>query len=268
MSLEVELEIEIKRQLQDGIKLAKAGDKAAAETVFSRILSASADCEDALVWKAAVTDNRGEAVRCLERALELNPNNRRAQAGLEWAQRRLEDNQTETVELPASTSPVTPPAPPPVGPPPLRLVVPPFEPKSETKAEPAPYKKSRFTNQPPASMLPPEALPQKPPRPDRSKKSRPRFSVRRSSQPTEQEGVLSKAAPKIALTVSENVMKGERTDYRQTNKVKVIWPLFLFAVALALALLTFLFSGVAPLLGMAALLVAGGGVILFNRAEF
>lgn len=266
MSLEIELEIEIKRQLQDGIKLARAGDKAAAATVFGRILEASPDNEDALVWKAAVTNNRREAVRCLEKALQLNPNNKRAQAGLEWAQRRLEDNQLEeTEELPAAP-PASSPTPPPAGPPPLRLV-PPFEPKSETKVESAPYKKSRFANQAPAPALPPEALPQKPPRPERIKKGRPRFSPRRSPR-MEEDGLINKATPKIAFTVSENVMFGERTGTRQTYTVRVIWPLLLFVLALALALLTFLISALAPLLGMVALLVAGGGVILFNRAEF
>ena len=84
----------------------------------------------------------------------------------------------------------------------------------------------------------------------------------------EEDGLINKATPKIAFTVSENVMFGERTGTRQAYTVRVIWPLLLFVLALALALLTFLISALAPLLGMVALLVAGGGVILFNRAEF
>jgi tetratricopeptide (TPR) repeat protein len=275
MSLETELDTEIKLQLQDGIKLARAGDKAAAETVFSRILSVCPDHEDTLVWKAAVTEDRAAAVDCLRQALKLNPNNRRAQDGLEWAERRLEE-QPSVSTVAASTSGTAPKSKPrpPVDLPVRPSVIPPNLPskvsklKNETNSSPHTYKKSRFNNQVPEPALPPEAyLPVNSKRTEKTKKSKGKFSVRSLSR-ADDGGVLQASAPKIAVTVSENVGLGEQTGYRQTNTVKVIWPLLLFVLALALALLTFLFSSLAPVIGVVALLSASGGVVLFNRAEF
>ncbi len=275
MSLETELEVEIKRQLSEGIRLARAGDKVAADEVFDRILSVSSNQEDALVWKAAVTSDRAEAVRCLKQALAVNPDNRRARAGLDWAEQRLQEPpEASAVISPqvAKSIPITPlnnPAPPPRSI--FSVVTPVSKPKSETKDQSAPYKKSRFTNQAPALVLPPEALPQHPPfredKRDKQAKAGKAKSRWRASK-TPENGVLSAAAPKIAVTVSESVALGEATDYRKANTVKVVWPLLLFVLALALALVTFLFSSFSPLLGVAALLITLAAIVLFNRAEF
>ncbi|MEI6047100.1 MAG: hypothetical protein WCS37_22385 [Chloroflexota bacterium] len=282
MSLEAELETEIKHQLQEGIKLARAGEKVAAEEVFSRILSAKPAYEDALVWKAAVTEDNAAAVDCLKQALKVNPNNRRAQAGLEWAQHRLDEQAKQPIATIVVTSTPLPSA----GTDPLPklqpeaksslppLVLPPVAPpdvskaKNETKPSTPPYKKSRFNNQAPVPALPPEAyLPVNSKRTKKVKKPKGTFSVRPFSR-NSVGGVLQTAAPKIALTVSDKVVLGKQTGYRQTNTVKVVWPLLLFVMALALALLTFLFSFLAPLFGALALLFAIGGIVLFNRAEF
>jgi tetratricopeptide (TPR) repeat protein len=266
MSLETALEVEIKRQLQEGIKLARAGDKNQAAEVFSRILSVDPDAEDALVWKAAVINDRAEAVRCLQHALKVNPENRRAQAGLDWALRRLEDTSSETAEtVEAEPSPTSPVFPPPTKSTPLRLVTT-SNPKSETNDEPAPYKKSRFPGKAPEMVLPPEAIPPKPAQVKREKRSGPRFGkAARSSKPA---GVIDAAIPKVGISVSEKVRLGDRATNREANPVRIIWPLLLFVLALALALLTFPLSFLAPVLGVGALLITLAGIVLFNRAEF
>jgi len=306
MSLETELETEIKRPLQEGIGLARAGDKLAAAQIFGRVLKVNPDYEDALVWKAAVCDNPSEAVGCLQRALKLNPQNRRAQAGLEWALKQDasskfqvssskfqgENSGLEVENVPFGSPPAQPELrnlksetipglqPSELGtwnlkPETRNLKSAPFElklkSKDETKSEPPPYKKSRLANHAPDLVLPPEALPQKIPLSQIKAKSR--FSLR---QPSSRNGKLEQAvkkaaSPKIALTVAQNVILGEQSGYpyqQKTDGLTAIWPLGLFAVALALALLTFLFSSFAPLLGVIALVIAAVGIILFDRAEF
>ena len=294
MNLEIELENEIRRQLQEGIKLARNGDKAEAAEIFSRILSANPDHEDGLVWLAAVTEDRAEAVRCLKRALALNPNNRRAQAGLEWAERRLEAG-GESAEAPPPPTPRTIASTPDSAAPgqiipfqhpraslrqpkgsdseitsaPQPAINPKLETRNsklETINQPPPYKKSRLPNLASKFVLPPEALPQKPSRSGEEKPSKKRFGRRQASRSGES-SVIDATLPKIAVTVSDRVRLGVQ-GYRQPGTINITWPLLLFMVALALALLTFLLSAFAPLLGVLALLVAMSGIILFDRAEF
>ncbi len=40
---------------------------------------------EAWIWRAGVAENRAEAIQCLERALSLDPEDRKAKAGLDWA---------------------------------------------------------------------------------------------------------------------------------------------------------------------------------------
>lgn len=81
--------MDIDQKIKQGIQLARESQRAEAEAVFAEVLASQPRHETALIWKAAVAENPAEAVRCLELALQVNPQNRRAQAGLEWAQRRL-----------------------------------------------------------------------------------------------------------------------------------------------------------------------------------
>ncbi len=258
MSLELELKVEIKRQMQEAIRLARAGDKSGSEVIFRRVLEVQPENEDALVWLAAVTEDRAEALRVLEKATQINPENRRAQAGVEWARKRVAE-----VPVPAAPPKANLPLPPPKI---LPSLIPelPSKSKSETKAPAAPYKKSRFTNQTPALVLPPEALPQE----TRSGKKRSGFKARRFAASTFKSGLVDAATPKIGLTVAENVTIGEQTGLRRANRVKVIWPLLLFGLAVTVALLSFGFAAFGPLLGVIALLATIVGVLLFNRAEF
>lgn len=84
------LDTDVQLKLKQGIGLARDNQRQEAEAVFAQILELQPRNETALIWKAAVAQNPVEAVRCLEQALQINPNNQRARAGLEWAQRRLQ----------------------------------------------------------------------------------------------------------------------------------------------------------------------------------
>lgn len=84
------LDTDVQQKLKQGIGLARDNQRQEAEAVFAQILELQPRHETALIWKAAVAQNPAEAVRCLEQALQINPNNQRARAGLEWAQRRLQ----------------------------------------------------------------------------------------------------------------------------------------------------------------------------------
>src|SRR5947209_20529474 len=78
----------IQGQMRQGISLARSGDRNGAEAIFDAFLEQRPDHEEALVWKAAIVRDPDEAVACLEKALQVNPSNRRARVGLEWAYKR------------------------------------------------------------------------------------------------------------------------------------------------------------------------------------
>ncbi len=69
----------------EGQSQARAGNHAAAYDLFSAITRLAPDDVDAWMWKGATALHPQEAVRCLQRAVELAPDNERARAGLNWA---------------------------------------------------------------------------------------------------------------------------------------------------------------------------------------
>lgn len=74
--------------LRQGIDAAKRGDKLAARRHLQQVLIADRNNEIAWMWMASVVDTLDERRRCLERALQINPNNERAREAL----RRLGGN--------------------------------------------------------------------------------------------------------------------------------------------------------------------------------
>lgn len=269
----------ILEQLRRGINLARSGDREGAAALFEAVLAQRPDHEEALVWKAAVVNDPDEAVRCLELALKLNPSNQRARVGLEWAYKR---QKTGNGELEAEKSvPLPEPASRPEMPPSAPRSEATFQPgvhntaslrnraqirpENETKPEDAPYKKSRLAGLKaalPSVELPPEALPwtrtnrqaqkkaDRPTRPDLSKESQ----------------VFRAANPPVAFRVAPQVSSLNQKGSAEPLRLR--WALLAFGLALGLTLLSFLFSGLAPLLGSLALLAAVVGVVMFNRARY
>jgi hypothetical protein len=75
--------------LQEGRRLARAGRKAEAYDLFSAATRLRPHLVEAWIWKGGMALHPREAVRCLERAVQMEPENRRAREGLAWAQERL-----------------------------------------------------------------------------------------------------------------------------------------------------------------------------------
>lgn len=284
----------IMEQMRQGISLARSGDRTGAEATFDAVLGQRPDHEEALVWKAAIVRDPDEAVSCLEKALRVNPANRRARIGLEWAYKRQKESRAETANLapfenprlatlsddtPAHFSPTRQRFAEPEEPEQLRLDPPqpaparPVNnkpPDSETNKQFAPYKKRRLENaeQPlPPLNLPPEAVDWTRPGP-RQAQSGKRPTPARTA--VETSPVFRAASPKVAFSVSPKVKSARRGRFNSTVEQTLYplrWPLGLFGIALGLALLTFPLSGAAPVFGSIAFLVSLIGVYLFNRAR-
>jgi tetratricopeptide (TPR) repeat protein len=87
--------------MREGIRLAKAGETAQAYDIFSTVTRLVPDYVEAWLWKGGTALHPQESVRCLQRALELDPDNPRARQGLAWALARLqasEDSQEQELE--------------------------------------------------------------------------------------------------------------------------------------------------------------------------
>ncbi|MGC8825869.1 MAG: tetratricopeptide repeat protein [Anaerolineae bacterium] len=87
--------------MREGIRLAKAGETAQAYDIFSTVTRLVPDYVEAWLWKGGTALHPQESVRCLQRALELDPDNPRARQGLAWALARLqasEDGQEQELE--------------------------------------------------------------------------------------------------------------------------------------------------------------------------
>jgi tetratricopeptide (TPR) repeat protein len=76
----------LQTKLNAGIEAARAGNLAEARRLLQQVLSADPNNEVAWMWMASAVTSPAERRVCLERALQINPNNARAQEAL----RRLE----------------------------------------------------------------------------------------------------------------------------------------------------------------------------------
>lgn len=87
--------------MEEGIRIAQEGRKAEAYDVFDAITRLVPTHVEAWLWKGGMAFHPEESVRCLQRALDLDPDNVRARAGLAWALARLqeaEDSEDEAEE--------------------------------------------------------------------------------------------------------------------------------------------------------------------------
>ncbi|MCB0164348.1 MAG: L,D-transpeptidase family protein [Anaerolineae bacterium] len=74
--------------LRLGIEAARAGRREAARKHLTRVLAYAPDNIPALLWLAYVAPEPAESIRWLAQVLTLEPHNKRAKAGLEWAMKR------------------------------------------------------------------------------------------------------------------------------------------------------------------------------------
>jgi hypothetical protein len=84
--------------MEQGRDFAHAGRKPAAYDYFSTVTRLAPDHLEAWMWKGATAAHPQEAVRCLQKAVELAPDNERARAGLNWALSRLAASEAPAAE--------------------------------------------------------------------------------------------------------------------------------------------------------------------------
>jgi twitching motility two-component system response regulator PilG len=72
-----------------GIATARAGDTAGARAALRKALALDGGIETGWLWLAGVTDDPDEAIRYLDRVLQLNPKNDTARTGIEQLRARL-----------------------------------------------------------------------------------------------------------------------------------------------------------------------------------
>ena len=78
----------VRQQINQGINAHKAGDERAAWLHFQAALREDTENITALLWLAYLANDHEKRVFLLERVLEIDPDNKRAKAGLSWAEQK------------------------------------------------------------------------------------------------------------------------------------------------------------------------------------
>ena len=79
--------------LDEGIALAREGDRQAARQIFRRIIQSTPGDEQAWLWLAWVADTPERSLRTLHEAQAFLPDSERLEQAVEWAQRERESQQ-------------------------------------------------------------------------------------------------------------------------------------------------------------------------------
>jgi HEAT repeat protein len=74
--------------MEMGLAAARSGNRDEARMFLEAVTLQEPDNEQAFLWLAFVLDDPKLAIRCLERVLEINPDNERAERGLSWLRSR------------------------------------------------------------------------------------------------------------------------------------------------------------------------------------
>ena len=85
-------------ELQQGITALKAGKKSEAEQILKEVARQNPQDVDAWLWLGASVSTPNETLYCLERVLELEPDNQKARAGVEWAGTQIGEGQPGAVD--------------------------------------------------------------------------------------------------------------------------------------------------------------------------
>ena len=72
------------------MQAARQGDYARAKGLFQAVLEQDPDHEEACLWLAALAEDPEQSMGYLQRVLDANPDNARAQAGLQWTKERIQ----------------------------------------------------------------------------------------------------------------------------------------------------------------------------------
>lgn len=97
--------------LKDVVAAAKAGDKATARVLLAEVVETQANSEQLWLWRAALAEDREDAMRYLEQVLQINPNNQQALSCLAAyriaAPRRPTPAATPVAKAPLASAPVS-----------------------------------------------------------------------------------------------------------------------------------------------------------------
>ncbi|MEI7555161.1 LysM domain-containing protein [Candidatus Chlorohelix sp.] len=94
---------DINALLVQGFKAAKEGKREEAYNLFCNVVNLDPNNEHGWLYRAATTDDLSEGFVCLQRVLGINPNNAKAQRGIERIKARLDEEAQETGKI-AETS--------------------------------------------------------------------------------------------------------------------------------------------------------------------
>jgi LysM repeat protein len=87
---------DINALLVQGFKAAKEGKREEAYNLFCNVVNLDSNNEHGWLYRAATTDDLSEGYVCLQRVLSINPNNAKAQRGIERIKARLDEEAQET----------------------------------------------------------------------------------------------------------------------------------------------------------------------------
>jgi thioredoxin-like negative regulator of GroEL len=91
-------------KLARAISAVKQGRKAEAERLLKAVVQEAPRNAEGWLWLGAAVSSPGETLYCLERVLEIEPDNQRAQAGIQWAKAQLNRQPLATSHPPSSPS--------------------------------------------------------------------------------------------------------------------------------------------------------------------
>ncbi|MHB1319860.1 MAG: tetratricopeptide repeat protein, partial [Anaerolineae bacterium] len=72
--------------VEDGIRLARRGQRAEAETIFRRLIQIAPENEDGWLWMAWLADTREESLRYLREGLRFSPDGPSLREGVAWVE--------------------------------------------------------------------------------------------------------------------------------------------------------------------------------------
>lgn len=93
-------EPQIKEALEKGIRAARRGRKAPAQRLLGQVVQAQPDNEEAWLWLSRVVEQPADRAACLNRVIELNPNNSWAAEQLAELQAGPSPDAESAVEMP------------------------------------------------------------------------------------------------------------------------------------------------------------------------
>ncbi len=99
---------EVNNLLVQGFQAAKEGRRPQAYELFCDVVKLDPSNEYGWLYRAATTDDMAEAYVCLQRVLSINPDNQKAQRGVERIRARMtgEESATEQTQPPAPAVPI------------------------------------------------------------------------------------------------------------------------------------------------------------------